>query len=416
MRLSTGQVFDRGITSMQDVQGQVSRTQEQISTQRRVLTPADDPVAATHILKVNEELSQAEQYQKNLVVFNNRSKLEEVTISNVANTMQRIRELTLQAGNGSMSAADRRLLAGEIRERIEQVANLMNTRDAANEYLFSGFQGGQKPFVKDGSGNYVYLGDEGRRYLQVASETALAVSDSGKELFVDIPSSNRTFYTEASPVNTAQPAASIARVGVLDQATFDAFYPEDAVIEFRPLTESTPPGLTNFTVRNRSDNQIIGGLQNVTYASGQDIIFQGIKLRINGAPAVGDAFFVQSSDKQGMLTTMEELSLNLETLTDVPADRATLETVLNTSLVNLDNVITRLSEFQGSLGARLSTAESVESLHEDFTLVSQKALSDLQDLDYGEAISRLSMQTMVLEAAQQSFSKIATLSLFNFLR
>ena len=38
------------------------------------------------------------------------------------------------------------------------------------------------------------------------------------------------------------------------------------------------------------------------------------------------------------------------------------------------------------------------------------------DLDYTEAASRLSFQSFVLQAAQQSLAKIANLSLFDFLR
>jgi len=49
-------------------------------------------------------------------------------------------------------------------------------------------------------------------------------------------------------------------------------------------------------------------------------------------------------------------------------------------------------------------------------LVSQQALSTLQDLDFAEAVSRLSLESFLLEASQQSYSKISGLSLFNYIR
>jgi flagellar hook-associated protein 3 FlgL len=69
-----------------------------------------------------------------------------------------------------------------------------------------------------------------------------------------------------------------------------------------------------------------------------------------------------------------------------------------------------------SVGARLNVVESTRNLQQDMTLLNEKLLSDVQDIDYNEAISRLSLQSFMLQAAQQSYAKISNLSLFNFLR
>ena len=45
----------------------------------------------------------------------------------------------------------------------------------------------------------------------------------------------------------------------------------------------------------------------------------------------------------------------------------------------------------------------------------QTARSEVEDLDYAEAISRFQQQLLALEAAQQTFSKVQSLSLFNYL-
>jgi flagellar hook-associated protein 3 FlgL len=43
-------------------------------------------------------------------------------------------------------------------------------------------------------------------------------------------------------------------------------------------------------------------------------------------------------------------------------------------------------------------------------------ISDLRDLDFAEAITKLRADQLALEAAQSSFARIAGQSLFNFLR
>jgi flagellar hook-associated protein 3 FlgL len=59
--------------------------------------------------------------------------------------------------------------------------------------------------------------------------------------------------------------------------------------------------------------------------------------------------------------------------------------------------------------------ESTKNLNSDVELNSKEVLSQLEDLDYAEASTRLQMQTFVLSAAQQSFIKISELSLFKYM-
>ncbi|HCP56823.1 MAG TPA: flagellar biosynthesis protein FlgL, partial [Pseudomonas sp.] len=46
MRISTIQAFNNGVSGLQRNYADATRTQEQISTGNRILTPADDPVAS----------------------------------------------------------------------------------------------------------------------------------------------------------------------------------------------------------------------------------------------------------------------------------------------------------------------------------------------------------------------------------
>lgn len=85
----------------------------------------------------------------------------------------------------------------------------------------------------------------------------------------------------------------------------------------------------------------------------------------------------------------------------------------NTALAAaLDNV----SKVRASVGTRLQELEALDYAGDDRRLQYARVLSELQDLDYTEAVTRLSQQQFVLEAAQQSFAKASGLSLFNYIR
>ena len=100
---------------------------------------------------------------------------------------------------------------------------------------------------------------------------------------------------------------------------------------------------------------------------------------------------------------------------DVPTSPLSSLKIGEEAKLNLDSAQTNLLEARSKVGARLNTLESTQALHEQVDVVSRQVLSELQDVDFAEAVSRLSLQTFILEAAQQSFARIANLSLFNFL-
>ncbi len=414
MRISTIQTFNRGIADIQRVSNAGNDTQAQISSGRRVLRPSDDPVAATRILQLNQEIASREQYQRNITSVTNRLSLEDSVLSGIGDLLQRVREIAVQLGAGSLSKEDRGFLAEEVNIRLEELLGLLNSKDSNGEFIFAGYKGSTQPFVDSGGGGYKFQGDEGERLVQIGATTFVASRDSGKPLFEEIQSDAKSFVTTNNPRNTAIPPATITVGQVLEQEVFDEFFPEDAYIEFEPLDAIQPPGL-NYTVRRASDDRVIEGLQNERFVSGNQIRFAGIGVRITGTPDPGDSFIIESSSQQSVLTTLSRMVEGFREFDDTPLGRQQVADLVASSINNLDNAQTSILQGQSKVGARLNTLESTQALHEQVDLVSQEVLSQLQDVDFAEAVSRLSLETFVLEAAQQSFARIANLSLFNSL-
>ncbi len=191
MRISSIQAFNNGVSGLGRNYSNLIRTQEQISSGNRILTPADDPVASVRLLQLEQQQAILGQYKENLTAAKNSLTQEETTITSVVNVLQRIRELAVQAGGGALSADDRKSIAKELSEREGELLNLMNSRNARGEYLFSGFLGKTEPFLRNPDGTYSYQGDEGQRSLQVAGSSNVAINDNGKRLFEDVANANR---------------------------------------------------------------------------------------------------------------------------------------------------------------------------------------------------------------------------------
>lgn len=320
MRISTTMIFRQGVDGIQRLTNSNVKTQQQISTGHKINTPEDDPVAMTKILSLQGEISSIDQYQKNVDLAQNRLTLEDTTLQSANTIIDRVTGLATQANNGSTTIKDRQNIAVEVRENLKALQDLLNTKDAAGNYMFSGFKGDTKPFLARSAGGYTYQGDDGQRFINIAKSNSVAVSDSGKSIFVDVPSTQKTFVTKELGSNSANPKGYISAGRVFDQAKYDANFPSDYVITFQPLANSTPPGKANFSVVRKSDGQPMTGttpasaLTNITYTPGQAIQFNGVEVSLSGAPQPGDSYLVEASTTQDLLTSVDKLASALENL------------------------------------------------------------------------------------------------------
>jgi flagellar hook-associated protein 3 FlgL len=82
--------------------------------------------------------------------------------------------------------------------------------------------------------------------------------------------------------------------------------------------------------------------------------------------------------------------------------------------MNVDQALGNVLDVRTQVGSRLAAIETQLDSNGAMALTLQSTLAQIQDLDYAEAISRLSAQATTLEAAQQSFIRTQQLSLFNF--
>lgn len=410
MRIATLQSFNTGLNGILDNQSSVNKTQQQVSSGRRVLTPADDPIAATKILQLQQDQALRDQYDRNMTAADNRLKLEDATLGSITDNLTRLKELTVKAGGGTLTITDRQAIAAEVYQIQEGLVDLFNTRDANGEYVFAGFKGGNAPFVKNDSGRYDYKGDEGQRFLTIGASTNVATGDNGKNLFVDVEAAKNTFTTELNPLNKG--TMRVSPGFVVDEEKYSEFYPDDLIITFNPESAVTPSG-PNYTIRRASDNRIVEGMSNQAYSPGADVVVAGISIRLNSDPEPGDEVLAKSSPKQSITDTIFRLTAGLNTLEDNVVDSETLDILIEDTLTNLAFAQSSVSEIRSQVGARLNVVENTRNLSADVGLVNKEVLSKLSDVDFAEAVSRLSLQSFLLEAAQQSYTTISRLSLFN---
>jgi flagellar hook-associated protein 3 FlgL len=400
MRVSDRQMFLQSIAAIIGQRAEVSRFQNQLSTGRKLLSPADDPAASAQVLGLRQAIQATEQYQVNANLANGRLGQEESFLIAATDSIQRIRELVIQGKNGSLSDADRRIVANEIETQLEQLLAVGNARDANGEYLFSGFQGKTRPFTRSPAGPVVYNGDQGQRLLQISADHQVPDRDSGHDVFMAIRQGNGTFATSLNTANTG--TGLISDGTVLDPSTFQAN-------DFRIVFTSA----TTFDVIDDTTATTILAAQ--PYTDGAAVSFNGVQVEIFGQPATGDEFNVNPSGYQSVFTTVDNVITALRAIQNTPTQQAFFNQKTDQALIDLDQALENILEVRTAVGGRLKAIDSQRNVNEDFVLRLTEVRSSLEDADIAEASIQLNQASVALQAAQQAYVITRQLSLFNFL-
>lgn len=397
MRISTRGAFLHGVDMMQQLRSALDHTQRQISSGRRILTPSDDPIAASRALDIRESIGRLEQYDRNSAIVTNRLEQEEAALDAVNNVLQRVRELALQANNATQSDESRQLIAVEMREQLDQLENLANQKDGNGAFLFSGNLINTQPVTRTGTG-FAYNGDQGQRYIQIGEGRQVADGDSGAAVFFAIRDGNAVFSTAAAVANTG--------TGVLGEGSLvdpTAWVPDRYTVRF--IDQS------NYEILDSSAAVVSAG----SYQPGDSIAFSGIEFSLDGQPQAADEFTVSPSRLQDVFTTVEQIVTAVERGANDDAARTLLNNRINAGLLNVDQAIGNVLDVRTRLGSRLAAIEQQIDRNGALQISHRETRASIEDLDYAEAISRLSIEASTLEAAQQSFVRTQSLSLFQYL-
>ncbi|MGJ7914662.1 flagellar hook-associated protein FlgL [Massilia sp. LXY-6] len=403
LRISTSAIFAIGTTKLNTLQAQMAKTQMQLSSNTRVLTAADDPIASARALEVTQSQSMNTQFGTNRANAKSSLSLVENALDDATGLLQDVQTLTVQAGNGTLSDSERGMLATELEARMVDLLGVANTADGTGAYLFSGYQTNTKPFVQTSTGA-TYQGDQGQRSLKVGSTRNMAMSETGSNIFDNIPTGNGTFQVNARGTNQGNVVSTTAAVTDSTQLTGHNY-----TVKFQV---TGTPAVTTYTVTDAATNTARAA---GTYTGGQQIDFDGMSIKMDGAPADGDALDVQPSPKQSLFTTITNLVGALRVPTGTSAGKALMSNGVAAASTNLSQALDNILTVRASVGSRLKELDYLDSSGDNLNIQYQSTLSDMKDLDMTKAISLFTQQQQTLQAAQMSFKTMSGLSLFNYI-
>ncbi|MGB5039432.1 MAG: flagellar hook-associated protein FlgL [Nitrospira sp.] len=182
MRVADQQMYGILLGNLQRSRLQMLTSQEQISSQKRVTNPSDDPSAFGQIVLDKSALSQTTQWVRNINFGTSRVNAADQALGQVQNLITRVRELTIQASSDTTSAEGRQSIAKEVRQLQRQLVQLGNT-EVAGQAIFGGTKTDVQPFTITSGDTVAYQGNSETQSIAVGENQTVQILVPGSSIF-----------------------------------------------------------------------------------------------------------------------------------------------------------------------------------------------------------------------------------------
>ncbi|GGF31279.1 flagellar hook-associated protein 3 [Halobacillus andaensis] len=187
MRVTQGMLSNNMLRNLSNSYGEMGKFQEQLSTGKKISKPSQDPVVAMKGMNYRSQVGQVEQFQRNIGEVHNWMDNSDSALDEGTQAIQRIRELNVQASNGTYSDNERADVAKEVRQLKEHLGEIANT-EVNGKYIFNGENTTEKPVNMD---DFTINSNDSPVELEVSSGVKLQANVTpsavfNEDLFSDI--------------------------------------------------------------------------------------------------------------------------------------------------------------------------------------------------------------------------------------
>lgn len=397
MRVSTSHAYDLAIAALQQRQSDLSTSQMQLTSGKRVNVPSDDPIAAARAERALASESRADADQRALDASRTVMQVAESSMGDAVDLLQQARESLVAAGNGSYTDSERQAVSKKLQEIRTQLLSVANRPDGGGGFIFGGQGSATPPFV-DAPGGVQYVGQGGE--MQAPSSEKMNLTVDGQNVWLKAASGNGVFVTDAASANTG--SAWISPGSVSDPHT----------TPYLTGTSSAPYAI-DFQVSGGTTTYTVNGGAPTPYTSGQAITVAGMSFTITGAPANGDQFTINPSQKN--LSVFDSLDAAIKALNTTGANNGQITQAVNKGISQMDSLLSNMQGGRSAIGETLNRMDGAESRIADSKLAAQTARSNAEDLDMTSAISDFQNKQAGYDAALKSYSIVQKMSLFQYL-
>ena len=429
MTISTKIFNQQTIADLGRLSDQLGGLQDQVASGKKTIKPSIDPIATSKLHAAKDLQSSVQRYRGNVDRVESRLADSDLALSQLQNIMIRMKELSIQSSNGTLTHGDRLAIQKEVIQHKSAIVGIANSRDAQGQALFGGYQTKRDPFELSLNGSVSYNGDDGLHSLPVSSSLSIASGIDGISSFMRLPTSqgSKSIFEIVHEFEIALERSEIDTA----RANITSSYGAQLKFEIgpRPAPQTIriegPEGLVDVTA-----DMVSGTMATMIAEVNKSTLQTGVQ-----AAASDDGNTIVLTSTSNKPFSVSNLSMDgVNGAEIVPKSSIKLKEILGSGVLGaevllvdqdsglsvswsgFDEVIDHFALVQAQVGAYATTAEMQSEILARKELTVAEAISGIEDADLTAVVTELQSLLVNRDALRQVFAKVGQQSLFDLIR
>ena len=410
---NNSELFSRLNSELQSLQTQAGTGKTELKLSENITDISKLSAAEEKKSETAQLLSNSKRAQKDLEVM-------DVSFDRLQNLIIRLQELAVESANDTLLPEERARFAGEANMIKLELLDVANQSDNFGNNLFGGVSGSESPFQMNSNGEVFYSGSSLAKEIQVTPWLSVKQNFSGMEVFQKIEGSDGDF----SIFNLVDDIIESLEIDLNSGKSSNLFQDAKSIAINLPNTGSEAS--ISFKIEAGENslelNEVIYGndftalaasINSQTATTGLSAIFNGN----NQLVLSGNLNNLLISDFTYSGTAEDKPSIDVINVNDGRTRESIAVKSLESEVLRgkITDAFEHFATKRAEVSASARRAQDAEVSAQDIILVLEEDISEIKDADLASILTQLEFLMTQKDAAQATFTRVTSKSLFDFL-
>ena len=421
MTIGTPRLHQQNVELFAKLNQEMKSIQSQVGSGKADLKLSENLHEIAKLSAAEEKIVETNQFMENSKRAATELEFLDVALDRLQNLTVNLQEIAVESGNDVLSAKERERFVNDVERLKVEILDIANMNDSFGNSLFGGISGEEKPFSIDSKGTVSYVGSALAREVKVSPSLHVRQNFAGNSLFDNISSGNGKISVFEVIDDLAESLKNDLNSGnssnlLSNGNAVDLVFPNsgsEGKVEFNLDTGGDKNKISS-TIYGNDYSPVVTQINSLTASTGISAsIVDGNKIRLQGSVEklhLSDLVVSDYDPSKSFIGVIKDTSSStiVEKIAENRLQNGTISTKIN-------DIFDTFATARAEVGASSRRAQENETAAQDILLTIEEDVSDIRDADLASLLTQLEFLMTNKEAAQATFTRITSKSLFDFL-
>ena len=421
MTIGTPRLHQQNVELFAKLNQEMKSIQSQVGSGKADLKLSEDLHDIAKLSAAEEKVTETNQFLQNSKRAYTDLEFLDVALDRLQNLTINLQELAVESGNDVLTQSERERYLKDVEMLKNEMLDVANQNDSFGNSLFGGNSGEKKPFELDSKGTVSYIGSSLAKEVKISPNLYVKQNFAGNSIFDNITSGNSKISVFQVIDDFANSLKNDLNSGTSSNLfsngnSVDLVFPSSGVeakIEFN-FDTGGPKNKISTTIYGNDYSPVVTEINNLSSSTGISAsIIEGNKLRLQGSLAelhVSDLAVSNYDPSNSYIGVIKDTSSSsvVEKITENRLENGSISTKIN-------DIFDSFATARAEAGASSRRAQETETAAQDILISLEESMADIRDADLASLLTQLEFLMTNKEAAQATFTRITSKSLFDFL-